>query len=49
MVYWGVGLSPHARGKLNENPSMSSGAVMANKLTFFGRGRTVRYATTPVI
>jgi hypothetical protein len=32
---------------LNENPSMSSGAVMANKLTFFGRGRTVRYATTP--
>jgi hypothetical protein len=32
---------------LNENPSMSSGAVMANRLTFFGRGRTVRYATTP--
>ena len=34
---------------LNENPSMSSGAVMANKLTFFGRGRTVRYATTPAV
>lgn len=30
---------------LNENPSMAGGAVMANKLTFFGRGRTVRYAS----
>jgi hypothetical protein len=32
---------------LNENPSMASGAVMANKITFFGRGRSVRYATSP--
>jgi hypothetical protein len=30
---------------LNENPSMAAGAVMANKLTFFGRGRVVRYAS----
>jgi hypothetical protein len=30
---------------LNENPSMASGAVMANKVTFFGRGRSVRYAS----
>lgn len=30
---------------LNENPSMSAGAPMANKVTFFGRGRTVRYAS----
>lgn len=29
---------------LNENPSMGPGAVMANKVTFFGRGRVVRYA-----
>jgi hypothetical protein len=31
---------------MNENPSMSAGAVMSNKVTFFGRGRTVRYATS---
>lgn len=30
---------------MNENPSMGSGAPMANKVTFFGRGRTVRYAS----
>jgi hypothetical protein len=31
---------------MNENPSMASGAIMANKVTFFGRGRSVRYATS---
>lgn len=30
---------------LNENPTMTSGQVMANKVTFYGRGRTVRYAS----
>lgn len=30
---------------LNENPTMTSGQVMANRVTFFGRGRTVRYAS----
>ena len=30
---------------MNENPTMSSGAVMTNKVQFFGRGRSVRYAT----
>lgn len=30
---------------LNENPTLSAGQVMANKVTFFGRGRTVRYAS----
>jgi hypothetical protein len=32
---------------MNENPSMASGAILANKVTFFGRGRSVRYPTTP--
>jgi hypothetical protein len=30
---------------LNENPSISSGQVMMNKVTFYGRGRVVRYAS----
>lgn len=30
---------------LNENPTLSAGQVMVNKITFFGRGRTVRYAS----
>jgi Phage tail tube protein, TTP len=30
---------------INENPSMSGGQIMANKVTFFGRGRVVRYAS----
>lgn len=30
---------------MNENPSMASGAVMSNKVNFFGRGRVVRYAS----
>lgn len=30
---------------MNENPTMASGAVMTNKVQFFGRGRTVRYAS----
>jgi hypothetical protein len=30
---------------LNENPSMNGGQAMLNKVTFFGRGRVVRYAS----
>lgn len=30
---------------MNENPTFSTGAVMTNKVQFFGRGRTVRYAS----
>ncbi len=30
---------------LNENPTMAAGQVMGNKVTFYGRGRTVRYAS----
>jgi hypothetical protein len=29
---------------MNENPTMASGQIMSNKVTFYGRGRTVRYA-----
>jgi hypothetical protein len=30
---------------LNENPSVTKGAIMANPVTFFGRGKVVRYAS----
>lgn len=30
---------------MNENPTFGSGAIMTNRVNFFGRGRTVRYAS----